>query len=336
MGAIPRSGKPREPVRWITTPTFACSNSTDSMGPVVLHNLDESEVDRSLPIRPATGGSLVSRIGRRCLTSVFHASTAQIHYEIQGAGSPLVFCHGMGGDLSQPKELVGSLPSHRLIVWDCRGHGETQSTADPGQFNFLTFAGDLRSLLDHLRIRTAVIGGISMGAGVAIRFAVEWPERVKALILVRPAWLDQPDPPQLRLFVRIAELLESMGPQDGLAAFQKDSEWVTMRRTAPAMADSLCQQFTVDRAHERRVRLQQMPLASPIEKWSQVENLQKPALVVGNRTDPVHPFEFAEIWAHRLPLAQLVEIPSKSEGAAAHRGAFQCHLAHFLSTIENS
>ncbi|MGD0224023.1 MAG: alpha/beta hydrolase [Terriglobia bacterium] len=248
----------------------------------------------------------------------------------------MVFGHGLGGDRNQPKELAGRLTAYQLIVWDCRGHGETQSTADAGQFNFLTFADDLRVLLDHLHILTAVIGGISMGAGVAIRFAVQWPERVKALILVRPAWLDQPDPPQLRLFTRIAELLESMGPEEGLAAFQKDVEWKTMRRTAPAMADSLCQQFTADRAHERRVRLKQMPLASPIDNWRQVENLRRPALVVGNRADPVHPFEFAETWAHHLPLAQLVEIPSKSEGATVHQQAFQRHLARFLSTLESS
>jgi pimeloyl-ACP methyl ester carboxylesterase len=265
--------------------------------------------------------------------SVFRTGTAQIYYEIHGAGPPVVLGHGLGADRTQPQELAGRLPTHQLMVWDCRGHGETQSRADADQFDFLTLAEDLRALLDHLRVPTAVVGGISMGAGVAIRFAVQWPERVKALILVRPAWLDQPNPPQLRLFVRIAELLDSLGPEKGLAAFERDVELLTLRQTAPAMADSLCRQFTADRAYERRARLKQMPLASPIDHWEQVENLRIPALVIGTRADPLHPYEFAETWAHHLPLAQLFEIPSKSQGVKVHEQAFQGHLARFLSAF---
>lgn len=265
----------------------------------------------------------------------FDTNATRIHYEVQGKGPAVVFGHGLGGDLNQPREFVGRLPAHQLVVWDCRSHGQTQSSSAADQFNFVAFAQDVQALLDHLRIPTAVIGGISMGAAVAARFAVQWPERVNALVLVRPAWLDQPSPPQLRLFTRIADLLESMGAEKGLAVFQEDAEWQAMRRAAPAMADSLCQQFSADRAYERRARLKQIPAASPIEHWQQVAGLRMPALVVGNRTDPIHPFEFAETWARRLPRAQLVEIPSKSENPAEHQRVFQRHFTRFLSTLAN-
>lgn len=265
----------------------------------------------------------------------FQSNTTRVHYEVHGDGPAVVLGHGLGGDLNQPKELAGRLPAHQLVVWDCRGHGRTQSSSAADQFNFVTFARDARALLDHLRIPAAVIGGISMGAGVAARFAVQWPERVRALVLVRPAWLDQPSPPQLRLFTRIADLLESVGAEKGLAVFQEDAEWQAMRRAAPAMADSLCQQFIADRAYERRARLKQIPAASPIEHWQQAASLHMPALVVGNRMDPIHPFEFAEIWARHLPRAQLVEIPSKSESPAEHQRAFQRHFTRFLATLAN-
>ena len=70
----------------------------------------------------------------------------------------------------------------RIITWDARCHGETESTDDP--FTYWDLADDLKGLLDHLGIERAVIGGMSQGGFVALRFALKYPERVSALILI--------------------------------------------------------------------------------------------------------------------------------------------------------
>ncbi len=74
----------------------------------------------------------------------------RFYYEVSGDGPPLVFCHGLTGNLEQPKQLLGEFPGFRLIVWDARGHGETQPAGPAEHFNFDTFARDLAALLDDL------------------------------------------------------------------------------------------------------------------------------------------------------------------------------------------
>ena len=54
---------------------------------------------------------------------------------------------------------------------ECRGHGQTEACLDPSRISFAQFAEDLAVLLDSLNIERAVVGGISMGAGVALAFA---------------------------------------------------------------------------------------------------------------------------------------------------------------------
>src|SRR5258708_17389575 len=70
----------------------------------------------------------------------------------------------------------------RVITWDARCHGETETTDDA--FSYWDLADDLRGLLDHLGIGRAVIGGMSHGGFVALRFALNHPERLAAPVLL--------------------------------------------------------------------------------------------------------------------------------------------------------
>jgi pimeloyl-ACP methyl ester carboxylesterase len=264
------------------------------------------------------------------MMSTFERDGVQFRYEVLGEGRALVLCHGLGGDRQQPKDLVGPLEGYRLIVWDCRGHGETQPVGPPDKFGFGPMAEDLAALLDHLGVERAILGGISMGAGIAARFAVRWPRRVDALVLVRPAWLVQPLPKNLALFPRVAELLGELGPETGLAAFKKLPAVAEIRCHSPAMADSLCEQFAKPEAVARKARLERMPADCPLSDWDAVESLTMPTLVVGTERDPVHPMEYAQAWAGHLPRASLARIPSKSEDSARHATEFRRHLRQFL------
>ena len=76
----------------------------------------------------------------------------------------------------------------RLISLDCRGHGRTRPLGDRQFLKFNSLTDDITNLLDYLNLSKVVIGGISMGAGVALNFAVRHPERTRALILSRASW----------------------------------------------------------------------------------------------------------------------------------------------------
>ena len=109
----------------------------------------------------------------------------KIYYEIHGEGFPLVLCHGLSGDT---QAWVNQLPAfsrrYQVVVWDARGHGLSDSPADPEAYGLKVFAEDLRRLLDHLNIDHAYLAGHSMGGGVAVRFATTYPERLKALLVI--------------------------------------------------------------------------------------------------------------------------------------------------------
>jgi alpha/beta hydrolase fold len=111
------------------------------------------------------------------------------YYASVGDGLRFVFQHGMGADTTQPLGFGGDLRGWRTIAMDCRGHGHTEATLARARISFAQFSHDLAALLDVLRIERAVIGGISMGAALAIAFGLAHPERVAGLILVRPPGL---------------------------------------------------------------------------------------------------------------------------------------------------
>lgn len=151
--------------------------------------------------------------------SHFSRDNIRFHFADQGQGQPFVFQHGLGGDLNQPTGLYRAPENVRLISFDMRGHGET-GLGDPDQLSIATLADDLIVLVDHLRIWKIMVGGISLGAAVAVNVALRHPGRVLGLVLVRPAWIDRPLPENVALYWTIAALIRKLGPGEGLARFR--------------------------------------------------------------------------------------------------------------------
>ncbi len=265
--------------------------------------------------------------------SYFEHDGIRFCFEVIGEGIPFVFTHGLGSDLQQPKDLCGEINGYQRIVWDCRGHGKTDPVGPEEKFNFTTFAKDLDALLNHLKVEQAVIGGISMGAAVSVRYAVLFPQQIKALVLMRPAWVDQSLPDTLSIIPRIAELMEAHGEYEGLEYFKQLPEFAAIKRQSMDNAESLCQQFQSPQAFDRRARLRHIPNDAPTFDWREVERLDFPTLIVGNEPDPTHPMAFAKEWEKHLPQGKFIQVPAKIESIEEHTKSFQCHLAAFLKSI---
>ena len=139
-----------------------------------------------------------------------------IHYEDTGGNlPPVVLAHGllMDHEMFAPQlEALGS--RYRIITWDARCHGQTETTDDP--FTYWDLAEDLRGLLDHLGIARAVIGGMSQGGFVALRFALKHPERVAALILLSTQ-AGTEDPEKVAIYESMLDVWEAEGLNDQLA-----------------------------------------------------------------------------------------------------------------------
>src|SRR5262249_40808535 len=63
------------------------------------------------------------------------------------------------------------------------GHARSDSPEDPARYSFARWVLDLEAVLDHLRLRSAHVGGLSLGAGIATRFALTFPTRVRSLLV---------------------------------------------------------------------------------------------------------------------------------------------------------
>src|SRR5947209_2202707 len=109
-----------------------------------------------------------------------------------GDGTPVVLLHGLTATRRYVVMGSSALPraGHRVVAYDARGHGDS----DPAQpYDYPALAGDLERVLDQRGIERAVLAGASMGAHTALRFALDRPERVAALVLVTPAYLPGED-----------------------------------------------------------------------------------------------------------------------------------------------
>jgi len=108
----------------------------------------------------------------------------RIYYEVHGSGTPLVLAYGIGGNVEMWDVNRDALAArHRLVLWEPRGHARSDSPEDPAKYSFERWVLDLRAVLDRLGIKKAHVGGLSLGAGIATRFALRFPARVRSLVV---------------------------------------------------------------------------------------------------------------------------------------------------------
>ena len=106
-----------------------------------------------------------------------------LYYEIHGEGEPLVLLHGGLGSTEMFGEILPLLANkRRVIVVDLQAHGRTADIDRP--LSYEAMAGDIAALMKHLGIGKAALMGYSLGAGVALRAAIQHPELVAKLVVV--------------------------------------------------------------------------------------------------------------------------------------------------------
>lgn len=103
-----------------------------------------------------------------------------LQYQTAGQGSPIVFIHAGVADLSMWAQQVEAFKDqHQVVTYDTRGYG--QSFTEDVEFSNRQ---DLKNLLDSLGLKQVVLVGCSRGGSIAIDFTLEFPEHVRALVMV--------------------------------------------------------------------------------------------------------------------------------------------------------
>ena len=108
----------------------------------------------------------------------------KIYYEDHGHGPPILLSHGYSATCRMWNEQIAALVArNRVIVWDMRGHGESDDPDDPAAYSAALTVEDMAALLHRCRIDRAIIGGLSLGGYMSLAFHLAHPEMVRALML---------------------------------------------------------------------------------------------------------------------------------------------------------
>ncbi len=251
------------------------------------------------------------------------------HFTRSGSGLPFVFQHGLGSQVAQPQGLLTDLSNIHLISMDCPGHGQSALSADrPPSFEFYT---DLViELLDLLDVEMAIWGGISMGSGIALNAALRYPDRVSALVLVRPAWLDYPEPENLRILLDAAKLI---GKPGGLEAFKQLEAFQKIQAPLPKAAQSVLGVFASTQNKQLPLVLRNMVKDQPFSNLNDLVKIQQPCLIIANDHDPLHPFGFGETIQKIIRGSTLEKVVSRYIDNEAHQQQVQKAVLKFLDGL---
>jgi pimeloyl-ACP methyl ester carboxylesterase len=246
----------------------------------------------------------------------------------------VVLLHGLGGESSQPLSLFAPVipPTVIVVAPDVRAHGSSTVVGSASDFSLSRLADEVALSLigaGHTD-RPVTLIGISMGAAIALRLALDPRLDVEQAVFVRPAFTDRGLPPNLRPFPVIAQLLADHGAVDGERRFRRGALFARAAAESPVGAEALLQQFRHPLAVERARRLVEIPRNRAWNNAAELASVTARTAVVAAVGDPVHPVAIARQWAELLPGPVYDEVPSRDAGYGAQVAASRRAVTAFL------
>ncbi|WP_409191394.1 alpha/beta fold hydrolase [Bradyrhizobium sp. RDM4] len=108
-----------------------------------------------------------------------------IYYEVHGDGPPLLLTHGYSSTSAMWHGQVEALAKdHQLILWDMRGHGQSDYPDDPKAYSEAHTVADMAAILDAAGAERAVIAGLSLGGYMSLAFYRAQPQATRALLII--------------------------------------------------------------------------------------------------------------------------------------------------------
>lgn len=211
-----------------------------------------------------------------------------------GEGPRLLNLHGLSG---LGKRSLDSAPSgFQVATYDQRGHGNGPRADSPGAYAIDEFVGDALAVLDALGWDRAGLAGQSMGAAVALRLAMDHPDRVERLILTAPAFGATVNQGAAGLGTMAGSLEESNDTDETVAAMRSRLESEGMPRHVSAFVESFREHHFPSLA--RAIR--EVMIWAPFPDMAAAASLGIPTVVLGWPDDDLHPWNLAEQLAATL------------------------------------
>lgn len=245
------------------------------------------------------------------MATVTASDGVRLYAEAHGEGIPVVlspgYCQTHENFRPQVEPLVNA--GFRVVLWDFRGHGESEAPADPAAYHMDQVVDDLaRVVAWGAEGRRAVVGGLSFGGLTALHFALADPDRVRALLLfasgpgfkkreAQAGWEAQ--------MARVADRLERVG----FEGYVSGRAAPTAIGTRPELPAAQAAGRAIEAQDPRGVALFGRRVAGPVPSViHRLGELDRPALVLVGALDGAY-LRASEVMAAKLPRAKHVVIP---------------------------
>ena len=255
----------------------------------------------------------------------------RIEYRLTGRGPDVVWGHGLTSSMADEDEfalvdwrVAGA--GRRVLRYDARGHGASESTSEPTDSSWEALALDQLALADAVGIGAYVAAGASMGAATALHAALIAPDRVRALVLVIPPTGWQTRAAQVRTYAAMAELVEAERHAELLAASAEvpppdpvadEPLWTGRFERKVATTDPV-----------RLARVFRGARTADLPSPAAIATIEVPVLVLAWTGDATHPVTTAARLQELMPQTELAVATTR-----AGLDAWSERIARFLTAI---
>jgi pimeloyl-ACP methyl ester carboxylesterase len=238
----------------------------------------------------------------------FLCQERRLAYRVYGEGTRVtVLLHGLLFSQRMHVPLARALAErgNRVVTLDLLGHGKSDRPPDMWRYNMGIFAEEVVGLLDHLGIDEAVVGGTSLGANVTLEVASLAPGRLRGMVVEMPVL----DNALLACAVAFTPLLVALTFGEPVMRIVSRVTRLAPERRLPWAVNVLLDTVRQDPKPSAAL-LQGLFSGRTAPHRSERCTFSAPALVIGHRRDPVHPFSDAGLLADELPKSTLLEASS--------------------------
>jgi pimeloyl-ACP methyl ester carboxylesterase len=223
---------------------------------------------------------------------------------------PIILVHGLllSQNMHRPLAKALAAKGNRAITVDLLGHGESDRPRDMWRYSMYSFGEQLVALMDHLEIEQAVVLGTSLGANASLEVAARAPERLRGMVIEMPVL----DNALLASALTFTPILVGLTFGEPLMKLVARGTRAIPRRLLPYYGNVVLDLVRQDPGPGGAL-LQGLFFGRIAPHRNERRTLRTPALVLGHRRDPVHPFSDAGMLAEELPQSRLIEADSLVE-----------------------
>jgi pimeloyl-ACP methyl ester carboxylesterase len=242
----------------------------------------------------------------------FTRGAVNLHYELDGAGSPAVYVCGLG---SHSNDILAMTlrqtvsPYYQVLTVDNRGAGQT--TVGAGESATIEdMADDIAAVMDEHQLRDAQVVGVSMGGCIAMMLALRHPDKVHSLVAAVTFASGQPTPNRSDFMVRTTREMRNRGiPDDIISSFTA----LFLLGEGPFQYEAIMNAWVNaprDPFQQSQEGLdQQLAAVAQYNIFERLKTLSIPTLVMSSTEDLLVPPRFQDEIAAAIPNAEIKRYP---------------------------